>query len=494
PELGAALKLEVEDDEAQPVLTTVLMRQQGRQEKEERKRVFYVALTRARDHLLLGATDEKGGAMDFLVPGFEAASVPIEVIPFDPQDARPESPPEPPPPPEPSRLLLHAVGPGLVELPVTALSEFQRCPKRFKLQYLDGHPGLPEGSGYAARVGTLVHLALEQGLQEAAELGRFDPTLPPEAIDDAVALVRRFQEEACYEPFRDTIRQREHPFQLKLGRLVLNGIVDGVGDDYVLDYKTDREIHPEHHRFQLWAYAEALNKPKAHLAYLRHGHVETYEAKALDALGTEACRMAEAILKGPYPARPVAAVCTRCPYGTVCEEQAAHAPAEAVSPFLPGLREELPLGVPSPQEWVQVVARAEGAEAWRLVQIAPGRHAAALLARLAASGWTPEDAVRHAAFEDLCRLAAACEPRALETMPQPDGVSLRMFTDTGPYAISAEDLALVEAGYGAVPLEATQRAWVDFWLALARWHQRFEAQVEERLEEVPEVGVVPLLE
>lgn len=334
-ELGVAIKLEQDDEELpQPVLFTALLRRRERAEEEERKRVFYVALTRARDQLILSAAEEKGHAWDLLQPGFAAAETPITAVPFDPADARPVLPPRPAPYPEPARFLIEAVGHGLRELPVTALSEYQRCPKRFRYHYVDGHPGLADELGTAARVGTLVHLALELGIRELSALRRFDPLLPEADVEDALALAMRFDSEALYAPWRAEISAREHPVQLALGGLTLNGVVDALGPDFVLDFKTDREVAPEHHQFQVWVYARATGRSRAVLAYLRHGQLQTFDEAALAALTPRAEAMLAAIQRGAFEATPSAAACGACAYAAVCEEQCGVVASPARNPWL----------------------------------------------------------------------------------------------------------------------------------------------------------------
>jgi hypothetical protein len=105
-ELGMALKLTDELGEAAPpALYTLLKARQDRREDAEDRRVFYVALTRVRDQLLLTAADEKGGALDYALPGLEAAGLVAEAVPYEAQDAVPPVLPAPVPPAPYTRLL-----------------------------------------------------------------------------------------------------------------------------------------------------------------------------------------------------------------------------------------------------------------------------------------------------------------------------------------------------------------------------------------------------
>jgi len=46
----------------------------------------------------------------------------------------------------------------------------------------------------------------------------------------------------------------EVPVSLQLEGLTLAGYADLVGEDFVLDFKTDKAVVPEHYEVQLWAY------------------------------------------------------------------------------------------------------------------------------------------------------------------------------------------------------------------------------------------------
>jgi ATP-dependent helicase/nuclease subunit A len=96
-----------------------------------------------------------------------------------------------------------------------------------------------------------------------------------------------------------------------------------VGGDFVLDHKTDAEVSPDEHRFQLWAYARAFNKPRALIAYLRHDKLHEFDAARLTELDAEANALIGGILKCDYTPRPSPAACGYCPYRTICPSAAA---------------------------------------------------------------------------------------------------------------------------------------------------------------------------
>ena len=319
PAAGVALKLEDELGEAfLPGLYQVLRAQEEARQADEARRLAYVALTRARDQVMLSAAAGAGGLLDVLTPGLEAAGCARGPIPYLPEDTLPPALLDPPAPALGERLLLGPVGPGLTTLPVTALSAYARCPLAFRLQHLEGHPGCGEGSGQAARVGTLTHLALEHDLYAPEALAPYDPGLAPALVAEAARLARGFHEAAAFAPVRGLAGAREKSIVLRLGKLSLRGVIDLVGPDFVLDYKTDARMAPGHHGLQLWAYARAEGHARAYLAYLRHGELVAYEGAGLQAAGLAAERAVAGILAGDFEARPALAVCSRCAYRQAC--------------------------------------------------------------------------------------------------------------------------------------------------------------------------------
>jgi ATP-dependent helicase/nuclease subunit A len=109
PELGGSVNLGRYEDE--PVLHRLLSDRKAISEAAELRRLFYVALTRAGDHLILTATDAESNrlcGLTLLRPGLEFADVDFVPVPFHPEDARP---PElsSPSPTAPSRLLIEPV-------------------------------------------------------------------------------------------------------------------------------------------------------------------------------------------------------------------------------------------------------------------------------------------------------------------------------------------------------------------------------------------------
>ncbi|MBE9042645.1 PD-(D/E)XK nuclease family protein, partial [Oscillatoriales cyanobacterium LEGE 11467] len=193
------------------------------------------------------------------------------------------------------------------------------CPQRFEFSILRGHPGLGEGIAIAGRIGTLVHKALESGIRDIEALARFDPGMGRESIEEAIVLAQQFDRHPSYASVREGITAQEQNIRLTFAGLTFNGRVDAIGEDWVLDFKTDREFAPEYHRFQLWAYAEAVGAKVARIAYLRHDLLHTFGAKDLAVTSKEAATLVGQILAGDYTATPSSEVCRVCPYTEICE-------------------------------------------------------------------------------------------------------------------------------------------------------------------------------
>lgn len=319
-DLGVAIRLEDEDGEKRdPILYTILKATKTKQEEDEAKRVLYVALTRARDHLILSATEPDGYGLKLLMDGLTAADIPIDTISYDPNLALPPAQPEAALPKGQHAPLIGGMTSGLTELPVTALGVYDRCPKQFDYQYLQRHPGLGEGDGTAVRLGSLTHKALELGIRDAEALAAFDPELEPELVAKAVHWAQQFDSAPVYAGVRDRIDQRELPIQYPLGGLVLNGTVDAVGSDFILDYKTDKTMEPEHHALQLAVYVAALGKERALLAYLRHNTLHALDSAELHGFQVQAKRIATQIQAGHFEPTPDPTRCQSCSYQTICK-------------------------------------------------------------------------------------------------------------------------------------------------------------------------------
>ncbi len=96
PDIGVAVKLEDDDGEAmEPCLYTILKGRRKEREEAEDRRVLYVALTRARDRVVLSADKPDGGQLKRLADGLDAAAVTPDIVPYDASSAIIPDPPVP---------------------------------------------------------------------------------------------------------------------------------------------------------------------------------------------------------------------------------------------------------------------------------------------------------------------------------------------------------------------------------------------------------------
>jgi len=287
-----AVPLFAEGGEAlEETATTARLRAAGaREEQAESRRLLYVALTRARDRLVLSGSATRSAAGTWAevvarappsllrrrqaaafpvpVPARPAHSVPVSIAP---PRLRPASPPLP------------------LRLSVTSLAEYARCPRRHWLavQMKLPEPGVDAHGGddpeRATVRGTLAHSLLAEVdllapsssrrvlLAAAAERRGDDPKRPGtrRILDD----VLRFLDSPAGQRLAGWARagslQREVPFLLRLPgspSCYVDGAIDalavGAGGVEVLDFKY-APYHPgaeERYRVQLAAYALAASR------------------------------------------------------------------------------------------------------------------------------------------------------------------------------------------------------------------------------------------
>jgi ATP-dependent exoDNAse (exonuclease V) beta subunit len=252
----------------------------------EERRLFYVAMTRARERLILSGAAKLevwpelegngggGGPIAWIGPavgerddvalafvGPEDLSAP-EVRIEDRREAVAALDVAIPAPPPPS-----APAPPVAALSYTSLAEYQRCGYRFyaervlRLPPAPVHGGASElapGTLSATERGTIVHALLERldfrrpavitEVAVAAAAERFGLTVAPGGPDAAqiIELVDRFAAgELCGRLARATGIRREERFRFLLDEVLIGGVFDVIarepgGRTLIVDYKTDR--------------------------------------------------------------------------------------------------------------------------------------------------------------------------------------------------------------------------------------------------------------
>jgi ATP-dependent helicase/nuclease subunit A len=318
PQMGVSWSLADDEGEKQkPALFTLLEQQQKQREAEEAKRLLYVALTRARDRLILTAPQTKGLGLDLLQPGI-IGNFEVQTIPYEPERITAFIAPLPPVSETIAPLLLHPIHAKGLRLPVTALTDYARCPQRFYYAQIEGHPGLTTGTtNFARELGILTHTALERKITELDRLQSYAPELPADKIAEALSLADKFSTLSIYATVQ--VGNWEKPLQFQRSGITFTGKADLVGADFVLDIKTDQEFDPQEHRFQLWAYAHSLDQPQAHIAYLRHDRLHTFTSQDLANIAIEAEDLITQLGDRRIDPTPSVANCSICPYSVICE-------------------------------------------------------------------------------------------------------------------------------------------------------------------------------
>jgi DNA helicase-2/ATP-dependent DNA helicase PcrA len=302
----------------------------------EERRLFYVAMTRARDMLYLSSfrriTNRKSPS-PFLV----------EVSGGDPKDAAklPLPPPYSPPvdgPNEPPPMLSFS-----------QLAHYEDCPMRYRLSdSLGFEPQIAVELGYGK---TIHHV-----LRRIADLARENEKLPSrkqvqDLLDDefylpfanavafdrltarAKALIDKYM--ADYQDDLLRVWETERPFSLHLENGIVNGRADvildyedGIASNLALvDYKTGTDKEADDvFAFQLAIYAaagrgEGLNVQAAYLHDLREG--DRAAVSVIDRVTKSATQRANGLIgslvDAQFPAKPDKKKCTGCDVRAICQ-------------------------------------------------------------------------------------------------------------------------------------------------------------------------------
>jgi len=274
-------------------------------QEEEALRLLYVALSRARDVLIVtgSATGRPGPwvealerlglgpeSQDPLVRRHGVGDVPL-----------PAASPAWPSPPKPAPYAFHSFPKR--PLPwVYSPSAYKKAQEPLPLAEALEKEALPE---FPRALGTLVHYAIARDLDPEDEGAMAALLLQEVAFPFAEGEKRRLLEEVrdllrryrgmlgpSLPPLED--REEDHaelPLVLPLGGTVWYGVLDRLyragGRWYLEDYKTDHEVDPGAYRFQLALYRKALREAwgveaEARLVYLRHKRVHPFTPEELE--------------------------------------------------------------------------------------------------------------------------------------------------------------------------------------------------------------------
>ncbi len=322
-DLGVTFKLETDTHEkAEPAIYRLAKIRSDEREARETRRLLYVAITRARDKVVLTSSGEKGGSLDILIPGLRSAGVPMsEVVP--PESTEPKRHlHEVATGEQEAQVLIDAVRVGPRVLTPTGLETYSRCPKQFHFAHVMGHPGLGEGPAVQSTLGSLTHKALELDIVDTATLARFSKGCGTRLIETALSFAESFRTHPTFAAIDREGALREAPFRLETNGVVITGIADMVGGDFVLDFKTTAEAEPGRYHLQMWAYAAAFEKPRAMIAFLRQNSlVELSQSDLAEAAGRAQQLIAD-MRAAKYPAKPSVPSCSSCLFSAVCPDSA----------------------------------------------------------------------------------------------------------------------------------------------------------------------------
>ncbi|MCH8287497.1 MAG: UvrD-helicase domain-containing protein [Candidatus Marinimicrobia bacterium] len=333
---GIGFRLRESEDANLDPLAWLLQLKDKKKDEFERKRILYVAMTRARDYLFLASAREKKGdtlspprsgtwlqqILDGLDVGHEeeieeihysGLKIPvireIEAPSSDPQKS---APPKLPPGFEKS---INYVKPIEIErelskLTPTGLLAYEECEWKYSLKELDGvkEPELnrPQGSEASSgpggpKFGEMAHKLFERtdfkiestGSEIEKIIGEYNIEKDKSAVY-AQELQRIIEEFRKTEIFEELIKvdsediKREEPFFFNFEDVLIEGTIDLMyrsGDGWILlDYKTDRvegkriDEKVEYYKSQLLIYAKAIHAiqrelPLKTLIYFTHSGV-----------------------------------------------------------------------------------------------------------------------------------------------------------------------------------------------------------------------------
>ncbi len=318
---------EISGERQTPVLFRWIAEQQHQAQESEAIRWLYVALTRARDRLILTANEPSKGQLDRLRPGLEAADIPMQMWDYDEDDAAIA----PPPPPQFTSidrpLLIDPIAWMPSELPARALREYHQCPQRFAFRYRDGHPGLDASARQRDRL-----LALVRQLMISDDRVKTATTLEtsPRLRDRAIALVEKFETLKVFEAVRDQANRADRggrSVRIEIDGVTLYGTIDQVAADWIGIWTIDEMDRSA--QAADWiealvyaqAYAQTAEVSRVCAIDLETKRTLEFTAIELAALEPIARSIVTKIRAGQFEATPSDRACVRCPYAEICPDR-----------------------------------------------------------------------------------------------------------------------------------------------------------------------------
>jgi ATP-dependent helicase/nuclease subunit A len=244
-------------------------------EREEARRVLYVACTRAKQKLILLGSDGAGeeSFLSLLRPSFEGR-VELRRVPY-------ERPPFRPPPAARSPAALDWTAflsawkrRESASRPPSRLTSPSRLEEKAGFEHAES---APPSTSMRPALGVECHRILER-------LDFSKPELPEGTSAEAAALLGKFFKSAAFKTLaKGKLLARELPFVIPRDGRVVQGVIDAVwrrpdGKLVVADWKTDTIVAPENYALIREIYGEAARRvfgeePVFALVYLRQGRI-----------------------------------------------------------------------------------------------------------------------------------------------------------------------------------------------------------------------------
>lgn len=339
---------------------------------EEERRLFYVAMTRARDGVFFTSADDYGGARKKKLSRFlhEIGIAPVKGHSPIRANRRMELS-ESPVAPRHSAASVVALPP---KFSYTQLKAFENCPLQYKFAHLlripvKGRPTFSFGQTIHRTLAQFYHLIKERSSAEQKNL--FDGKLATRpltklevglltvSLDDLLKLYDQcwiddwYPSKADKEKFRKKGSEAlkafyqanaenfkpplyiEQPFNLKIGDVILKGVIDRVDEApagvEIVDYKTgsaktENNVDKDQLIIYQIASEEVFKKKPAKLTYyfIESGEKLSFlsSESEKDKIKEKITGMVEEIKKSDFPATPSEYKCKFCDFKDICEFRA----------------------------------------------------------------------------------------------------------------------------------------------------------------------------
>jgi DNA helicase II / ATP-dependent DNA helicase PcrA len=324
----------------------------------EERRLFYVAMTRARDELILTCSTEPGVRRVQRLPSpfiAEALDLGVDAAPdvVTPQRSLVPLEPRAPVPPVVART---SSAEAPVSLSYSAVEEYVGCPERYRLRHV---VGVPTPAHHALTYGSALHQAVAAfHLRQRAgeEMSEQDLLAVFATHWSADGFLSRQHEEARFAAGQQALRLFlagqlaapssapvgiERSFSFRVGRDEIRGRIDRLDDTadgaVITDYKSSdvrdqrKADQKARESLQLQVYALAYQAEtgrlpgRTQLHFLDSGVVgrATPDAARLERATSTIAAAASGIRAGSFPARPSPVACGYCPYRQICTASAA---------------------------------------------------------------------------------------------------------------------------------------------------------------------------